>query len=210
MEAHLVGVLDSEVAEAAEPLDGNKRALFYLHLANAIEHCHAGTEQRRNFCRIHLRRNADHRLSPEQHVFSIPAIPSDAVDSLIIAELELLSLAQLTISIMSTVPGASDSLADGEILDPVTNLDDIPDDFVTRHAGEEVIALTARCKGRISEADAAGKDLDEDLAGGGLLELNVLELEGPVGFAEDNGLVGFWQLGGHGGQLWWEFVLLWC
>lgn len=90
---------------------------------------------------------------------------------------------------MAAVPGAADSLAGGERLDALADLDDVADNLVAGRAGEDV-AHMAGGNGNVGEADAAGEDLDEDFAGAGALKLDILEVERGALFAHDGGLVG--------------------
>lgn len=69
--AHLVCVLQGQVAEAAEALDADGFAARNLHLAHGIEDCDAGTEERRIACRVNVCRDTDGGFRAEDAVFGI-------------------------------------------------------------------------------------------------------------------------------------------
>lgn len=186
--AHLVGVLDSEMAQTAEALDGDEGTLLDAHLADAVEDGDTGAEERRGAGGLHLLGDADDGLGTQQGVLGVAAVLAVAVDLLVLAHLELTALALAAGAVVAAVPGAADALAGAKGLDAVADGHNVADNLVARGAGEDVAHLTGG-NGNVGEADTAGEDLDEDLAGGGLLHLDVLELKVGALFADDDGLV---------------------
>lgn len=194
--AHLASELHGQVAQAAEPLDGDEAALLDSLLADAVEDGDARTQQRRRLCGLHLLGDAHDGLSTQQHVLGKAAVLRDAVDGLVLAVLELTALALPAHAVVPAVPRPAHALADGEVLDVGAELDNVTDDFVARRAREDV-AKVAFADLHVRPADAAGEDLDEDLVGGRVLQGHILEGEGGVGCREDDGFVGFGERGCH-------------
>ena len=164
-------------------------------LADAVEDGQAGAQQRRGLGRVHLAGHADGGLGAHEDVLGVAAVLGHAVDDLVLAMLEEAALALAAGRVVARVEGAADALAELEVGHAGAELDDVADDLVARDAREHV-AHAARRGGDVRVADAAGEDLDEDLAGRGVLQLDVLEGEGPVGLAHHDGLVRLRE-GGH-------------
>lgn len=194
--AHLAGELHGQVAQAAEPLDGDEAALLDPLLADAVEDGDARAQQRRRLRRLNLLGDADDGLGSQQHVLGIAAVPRDAVDGLVLAVLELAALALPAHAVVPAVPRPAHALADGEALDVGAELDNVADDFVARRAREDV-AKVALADLQIGPADAAGEDLNKHLVGGRVLQGHILDGEGGVWRREDDGFVGFGEGGCH-------------
>jgi hypothetical protein len=62
-------------------------------------------------------------------------ITRNAVDGFIAAHLEIATVALLARSVMASVPGATDAVALGPLVDALAELDDVADDFVAGDAG---------------------------------------------------------------------------
>jgi hypothetical protein len=75
---------------------------------------------------------------------------------------------------LTAVPRPTDSVADLEPGDLLANLDDITDQFVARHTREHVAKVALR-NSMIREANSACQDLDENLTGTWVLEVNLFE-----------------------------------
>jgi len=106
--------------------------------------------------------------------------------------LELSSLALFADAIVSSVSWASNSVADFPSLLTVRNSGDVANYFVAGN-NWEAIPKSSILDARIRVADATGDGLDEDLAGGWLLEFEVFEDEGRVFLFEDGGFVYLWE-----------------
>jgi hypothetical protein len=92
--------------------------------------------------------------------------------------------------------GSANSLADLNTLDILANLNNITNDFVARNARED-ISEVALAYVDISVADTACQNLDQNLALGGTLQLNILEVEATIRAGKDGGLEGL-RNGAHG------------
>lgn len=90
---HLVGVLNSQVAETTETLHGNQVTLLDTHLADAVEDGDTGAQQWRNLGRAHLLGDADGGFGAQDDVLGVAAVAADAVDLFIVASLEKAALA---------------------------------------------------------------------------------------------------------------------
>jgi len=89
---------------------------------------------------------------------------------------------------LTSVPRPAHTLAALEAGDAVADLHHIADDFMAGHTGEQRPHVSLLECG-VGVADAAGDDLDENLAGAGVLEVHVDELERLAGPLDHEGLV---------------------
>ena len=87
------------------------------------------------------------------------------------------------------MPRPANALADLEAGHALTQLNDVADEHMARHAGEE-IAHGALRNAHVGVADTTGKHLDKDLAGARVLKLDIDNLEGHTGGLANDGLVG--------------------
>lgn len=85
------------------------------------------------------------------------------------------------------MPGTPDTLPAFETGDSLADSDDITNNLMTRDPGEDGAHQPLLDQG-VRVADATGNDLDKDLARLGLYQINLLELERPIGLLEDGHL----------------------
>lgn len=90
------------------------------------------------------------------------------------------------------MPGAANALSNRQACHSLANLNNIAHHFMAGHAGEDGPKVTLS-EGNIGVADAAGEDLDENLARAGALELYVDELQWRPGGLGDDSFVGLWE-----------------
>lgn len=185
--AHLMGILHTKMAQASKSLNSDQGALLDVHFSNTIKHGDTGTQQRSNLCRVRVLGDANNSLLAEEDIFGKAAILGVTVDKLIVAHLELATLALSTLAIVAAVPGTADALPFGNMAHARAELDDIAHNLVPWRPGEHV-SHVAPGHGNVGKAHAAREDFDENLAGPGVLELYILQLEGAVGLCDDDGL----------------------
>lgn len=75
----------------------------------------------------------------------------------------------------------------GELGYPLSNSDDITDEFVARYSREYVTEGTGGDE-EVCVAHAAGEDLNKNLAGTGLLQFEILEGDWLASFRDNSGL----------------------
>ena len=103
--AHGAGVLHRHVAQPAESLDGHQVALLDVHLADAVEDGDAGAEKGRHLGRVQVGRHAHGGFFAEDAVLGVAAVEAAPVYGLVVARLELASLAGAARSVVACVWG---------------------------------------------------------------------------------------------------------
>jgi hypothetical protein len=75
---------------------------------------------------------------------------------------------------MTTVPRSTDTVAVLKVLNAFADFDYVANDLMAGHTGEDIAHVTG-AESYVGEADAAGEDLGEDLAFGGVFEGDIAE-----------------------------------
>ena len=91
---------------------------------------HTCTEQRSNLRRIHVLGNPHSSFGPQSGIFTVATVAEDTVDGLVVAHLEVASVAGLAGEIVAAVPGPANTVADFPFLFGGGDFDDCTDEFV--------------------------------------------------------------------------------
>ena len=105
------GVLNAEMAQAAEAKYGDQIARSRAAVAKAVERRHAGAHERRRLHRRQLARHHGHSFGARDHVFGIAAVRGDAGDrGEGLAGEEIAAAAGIAVAAVSAVPADPDAL----------------------------------------------------------------------------------------------------
>ncbi len=147
-EAHLAGVLDPEVAESSDALDGHQITGGGSRIAQRVENRDAGAKQRRGVGGRKFIGNGGYRFGGREHVFLIAAVVTDAGDLFVLAVDEIASAAGIASEIMSAVPSYADALAGLPVFNVGADGVNATGNFVSRNAWD----IGFRANGLLSRA----------------------------------------------------------
>src|SRR5262249_29542373 len=176
-ESHAGGVLEGQVAEAADPLDRHGVARARSAVAERVVGGEARAEQRGHFRRVEVLRNASDGLVRNHHVLGIAAVVADAGELLALAVDEVPAPAGIAGHAVPAVVADTHPLALLPLGDVGAPLVDPPRDLVSRNAGERETGECPELHPGIGVADPARLDLDPDLARRRLWNLALDQLE---------------------------------
>ena len=162
--AHLAGILNAEMAEAADALDSNQVAAAGSNIAQCVEYGDSGTEQRSGFVSGKIVGHRGDRLGADHHVLGVAPIEVDGGNFFVLAQNEIPPAAGVALKAVSAMPSHTDSLPWLPQRYVGANRVDASGDLV---AGDARI-LKSRpdpfFDQRVAVADAAGLDLNSHLA----------------------------------------------
>lgn len=178
--AHGDGVAHGQGAHSAQTDDGDPGTGVRAALPEAVEGGEAGAHQRRGGNGIEALRQRGDEVGLEQGVLGVAAVGHDAGDPL--AGTQDLVAAHAVVAVLAGVVqelgadrgadrGEGHALADGS---------HDSGDLMAGDDGEPGEGVFAAQQVQVGEADAAGGDLDQDLAGGGLGDVEGVEGERKV------------------------------
>src|SRR4051812_30992198 len=177
--------------EAADAEDGDEVARSRAAVAQGVEGCDAGAEERRGIDRREGVGKHRDGAGRRDHVLSIAAVEADAGDLLRDAGEEIAAAAVDALAAIAAVPADADFLADGEIGDERAEGIDDADNFVAGHSGIFNAGPVSFLDERVAVADAAGLNFDADGAGGGLGDRAFHDFQWAAGSGDLNDAHGF-------------------
>src|ERR1019366_811136 len=183
-EAHLPRILDSQMAQSADALNGDQIASARARIAQRIENGDAGTKQRGGLGGVQVFGDGGDGFGGREHIFLVTAIVADAGDLPVLAVNEVASAAGIAGEAMAAVPSDSHAMAGFPVGDVGADGVDAPGNFVAGNAwilNAGPMAFLYEC---VAVADAAGFDFNSDLIAGGFGDGSFYELEITAGFAD--------------------------
>jgi hypothetical protein len=186
-EAHLSGVLDSQMAESADALHGYQIACARNRVAERVENCDAGTKQRRGLGGGEIVWNCGDRFGGCNHVFLVTSVVTDSGDFFLLAVNEVTAATGITSEIMTSVPSNADPLARFPVGYVGAHGIDAAGDFVSGNAWILEAGPMAFLYERIAVADATGFDFDPDLVARGFGNVSFDEFKITTGLADLDG-----------------------
>ena len=100
------------MTETSQSLHSDNVSRHDAHVADAIEHGNASTQQRGDVSGLGVLWYPHSGFRAQRSILAISAVPRDAVDSLVGTHLEETAAASAAIVIVSAMPGATDAVAD--------------------------------------------------------------------------------------------------
>jgi hypothetical protein len=169
--------LNAEVAEPADPLDGNEVARQRATVPERVERREARAQQRRGLGRIERFRHARQRHGRHEQVLAVAAVVADSADLRIRTVRKVSAAAGETGAILPAVPADADAVARLPGRHAVAGFVDHAGDFVSRHAGICHAREKALLRVRIAVADSTGQDTNPDVSRQGCWNLALDNLE---------------------------------
>src|SRR5207247_4552416 len=111
LKSHAAGILNAEVAESADALNGNSISCAGVGVSERVENSNSGTEQRSSFWRGKICRDGGDGFGGRNHIFGVAAIEVDGGDLLVFTVDEIATAASIANEAVSTVPTDPDALA---------------------------------------------------------------------------------------------------
>ena len=167
-EAHLAGILDSQMAESADALNCYQIAGARARVAERVENRDAGAQQWRGLGGGKFFRNGGYRFGGHDHVFLITAVVTDAGNLFVLAVDEIAAAAGIAGEVVAAVPSDSDALAGFPVGNVGADSVDAAGDFVSGDSWILDAGPIAFLYERVAVADAAGFDFNSDLVSAGL------------------------------------------
>ena len=175
--AEFGGELDSEVAEAADALDGYEVGGERAAVAEGVEGGDSCAEERAGFDVGEGFGDGCEGFDGGDHVLRVAAVVGDAGDFEVAAVAEVSAAAGEAGAVLAAVPADSYALAFFPRGDAGAELVDDAGDFVAGDARVLDSGPLAFFGEDVAVADAAGLHLDEDMSGGGRGNLALDDLE---------------------------------
>jgi hypothetical protein len=187
LEAHLGGILDAEVAEAAEAEDGDDVAGLCAAVAQGVEGRDAGAHERGGLLVGQVARAQGDGTGGRDHVVGISAVEGDAGDLGADAGKEVAAAAGVAVAAVPAVPADADALAGFPADDAGADGVDHADQLMARDARVLNAGEQAVFGHRVAVADAAGVYLDPHGAGGWLGDIALDDFKGAFGMGDLDG-----------------------
>ena len=189
LEPHVPGVLDTQMAEAADPEHGDKIAGLRRRVSQGAERRESRAQQRRRIDRRQVVRDRHEPARLCDHHFGVPAVMMNAGVFLVPAVHEVAVAAELAVAAGATEKPDTHALTDRPALDTVAKCIDPADDLVS---GDARVGDTGKdsidCR-RIRVADATGLNANPDLPRRGRRQLPLHHVQA-AGLAHLNGAIG--------------------
>src|SRR5215470_16042210 len=155
--------LNSQMAKAADPLDGHKVARQRTAMTQSIECSNSGAHERRGLGSIKRFGNASQRLDRRDHELLIAPVVTDSGNLSIHAVNEIASPARGTSAILTAMPADADPFALPPVLYTSPDRVDDPNHFVSGHARVRYPGKNAFLRGYIAVTDSTRLDANPDL-----------------------------------------------
>src|SRR5262249_31093661 len=156
------GVLNAQMAEAADALDADEISGPSAAIAKRIERGYSRAHQGPSFSRVQTCGNQGQGLMPCQHVLRVSAVAGEAGDRFVLPGDKIAASARIAHEAMSSVPADSDAIALLPFGDARAYVVDDAYDFMARHAGIGLPREAAILGQHVAVADSAGLDLKAD------------------------------------------------
>src|SRR5262249_11934412 len=169
--------LDPEVAEPAEPEDGDGVTAACERMPERIEGGDAGAHERPCLRIRQPCRHARQRLTARDHVLGVSTVRTDAADQLVPAGDERPLPARLADEVVPAVPPHPDPVSWLPALHPGTDPVDDTDHLVSRHPGKLQTRELPALHEAVAVTDSAGGDPDLHLSRSGRRSLSRDEFE---------------------------------
>src|SRR5690349_7131426 len=184
--AEFVGELDAEMAEAADPLNGDQIARGCAAMAQGVEGGDTGAENRGRFGRIKRIGHGSDGFGGNDCVLGVTAVEAEAGDFFVGAVDKVAAAALRTRTVMAAVPADADPLTFLPSCDASADFVNDACDFVAGRARIRYAGPKAVLDEMVTETDAAGLHADADMSRGGLRDVAFLQFEVGAGLG-DNG-----------------------
>src|SRR5690242_8653190 len=187
VKAHLAGVLNSEMAQAADALDCDEVSGARSGIAQGVVNGNAGAKQRGGFVGGQVFRNQSHGFGGSDHVFLVAAVKVNGGDFLELAIDEITAAAGIALEAVSAVPTYAYTLTGFPESDVWADCIDASGDLVSGDAWILNAGPLPFLHESVTVAYAAGFHFDTNLATGGLGDRAVDQFEISTRLADLNG-----------------------
>jgi hypothetical protein len=177
--AQLGGVLQAEVAQAADPLHGDQRTRAAVDPLQRLECRETGAQQRRRLHRRQTIGNPHQAAAPRVDDLGVPAVHGPADLRLVEAVDEIAPPAGPALVALTTEVAHADPLTDLPTRHTVADRIDDADDLVAGNDGLAGVGAKSLGGDRVSVTDAATLDSNPDMVRGRVAQLAIDERELP-------------------------------
>ena len=181
LESHLIGVLDAEMSESAEPLNSDDIAGHRSAVAEGVERRDARAEQGGRFLEAERAGDGSQALGRRDHVLLIASVVNDARDLRALTDSEFSSPAGLADRAVASDPADADALADLPVRNSFAQRIDDAGDFVAGDARIDDPGEQALLGNHVAVTEAAGFHFHADSSGTWIGDGTFDNFDGAVG-----------------------------